>query len=100
MTHVVAFGVRGGKHPEVTNDSKAQRLNSMGGQVSPIHDAGKCLAAYPGGGAEQWVVEKCILLRRQGQHCHEEASDTHLIHHEPGYPEGMDGSRLNQITGK
>lgn len=100
MTRVVAFGVRGGEDPEVTNDSKAQRLNSIGRQVSPTHDAGKCLAAHQGDGAEQWVMEKCILLLRQSQHCLEEASDKHLIHHEQGYPEGMDASRLNQIIGK
>lgn len=49
MTHVVAFRVRGGKDPEVKNGSKAQRLNSMGGQVSPTHDAGKCPCSASGG---------------------------------------------------
>lgn len=48
MTHLVAFQVRGGKDPEVKNDSKAQRLNSMGGQVSPTHDAGKCPCSASG----------------------------------------------------
>lgn len=57
------------------------------------------LAAHQGDGAEQWVVEKCILLLRQRQHCHEEESDTQLIHHGPRYPEGMGASRLNQTTG-
>lgn len=41
------------------------------------------LAAHQGDGAEQWVVEKCILLLRQRQHCHEEESDIHLMHHGP-----------------
>lgn len=58
MTHVVAFRVRGGKDPEVKNYSKTQRLNSMGGQDSPTHDAGKCPCSASGwwsravGGAE------------------------------------------------
>lgn len=75
--------MRGGKDPEVKNDSKAQRLNSMGGQVSPHTMQENALAVHQGDGAEQRVVQKCILLLRQKrQHCHEEASDTL----EPSYP--------------
>lgn len=63
------------------------------------------LAVHQGDGAEHWVVEKCLLLGlllllRQRQHCHEEARDKHLIHHEPGHPESVDGSGLNLFIEK
>lgn len=74
VTHVVAFRVRGGKDPEMKNDLKAQRLNSMGGQVSPTHDSGKCPCSPSGwwsravGGGEMHPSPKAeTALPRRGE---------------------------------
>lgn len=101
MTHVVAFGARGGQDREVTNDSKAQCFTSKGGRASPMHDAGKGPCSTWGQrnrAMGMWMVQKCILVLRQRQHCHEEASDRHLICHRLGDLKDMDDS--NQISKK